>query len=417
MKEDIQILIEESENIITKKKWREETYPEINLIEILRNISDEVNVHSQIIYSLIYPKNKLHIGFADQLFRLLGLDLIRGQQYQVSKEYRNIDLLIRTKELAIIIENKIHAADQEGQLCRYYQEMLKSYKKEQIRIVFLSLDGKEPSAKSLGDLNIEDICLLSYEQDIIRWIDRCVAIAAEYPSYRESLIQYKKIIQKLTGRSEFLTLEKVGELIKSSTGKIEAAKAIAEAYEVVKADIQLDFWVSLEKELSSRFGNRYEIIDIQRYSDNAVRKYYTHSKNNKYYGIMFKVDGIDVGKDRTICAYIEIDWNVYWGLLVVNKSGEKYTKENNHRQYFGNLITQFDQTFPVEGNEFLLENNLSTFGGDQWIGGFEFKDQRFDFRNFSNETITKMIEGDHKKNTIEKLANTIERSIRLFSKS
>lgn len=71
-----------------------------------------MNLHSQIIYNLLVPKNKLHKKFANLFFKLLMLGELKEKEYIVDKEYRNIDILVRTADRAIIIENKINVGDQ-----------------------------------------------------------------------------------------------------------------------------------------------------------------------------------------------------------------------------------------------------------------------------------------------------------------
>lgn len=75
---------------------------------------------------------------------------------------------------------------------------------------------------------------------------------------------------------------------------------------------------------------------------------------------------------------------------------------------------QFDQTFPIEKSDFLLENDLSVFESDEWIGGFEFIDHRFDFRSFNNETITKLVESEYMKNEVKNFAKFIECSVKEY---
>ena len=55
---------------------------------------------------------------------------------------------------AIIIENKIFAGDQSKQLERYF-EIIKQEGFEDIRIIYLSLYGEEPSEQSIGLLKNE----------------------------------------------------------------------------------------------------------------------------------------------------------------------------------------------------------------------------------------------------------------------
>ncbi|WP_404471045.1 PD-(D/E)XK nuclease family protein [Vreelandella venusta] len=67
-------------------------------------------------------------------------------------EQQRIDILVtNTKRQAILIENKLFAADQENQLVTYYQS-LRTQGYREVRVVFLSLDERPPASHSLGHL-------------------------------------------------------------------------------------------------------------------------------------------------------------------------------------------------------------------------------------------------------------------------
>ena len=76
----------------------------------------------------------------------------------------------------IIIENKIYAYDQEEQLFKYYNKIIsENYKKENIFIYYLTLDGREPSLNSIQNLVIgKDIRCISYKEEILEWIKHCM---------------------------------------------------------------------------------------------------------------------------------------------------------------------------------------------------------------------------------------------------
>ena len=112
-------LINKKYNLINSKK------EDFNIFSILRNEYDEVNLHSK-----------------------------------------------------FIVENKIYAEDQIGQLNRYYYSMInKNYSNAELEIVYLTLDGSEPDEESTKGLTKEikeKIITISYKENIVEWLNDCI---------------------------------------------------------------------------------------------------------------------------------------------------------------------------------------------------------------------------------------------------
>ena len=189
-----------------------------NIFEILRNISDETHVHSKFIAELLKPNGSHGMG---ALFLKLFLQIIlpdfHCQQNELSKanvltEYdlgiKNIDateggkvdiFLQIPQQMAIVIENKIYAEDQNNQLLRYsnYLKKLKDVKKKYL--FYLNLHGSNPSEGSgVNELPNSVLHKLSYKEHILNWIEVCIKESASVPLLRETLRQYEVIVKKLT---------------------------------------------------------------------------------------------------------------------------------------------------------------------------------------------------------------------------
>ena len=136
-----------------------------NIFSVLLRESDEVNLHSRFLHALLdYKEQKSekrenlisfleHIGIRD--FELDG--------ETVERERLNIDILIQIdKDTAVAIENKIYAKDQENQLQRYKGDLeTRGYKN--IQMVYLTLDGRDPSSTGRGRLDKDEIIPISYQ--------------------------------------------------------------------------------------------------------------------------------------------------------------------------------------------------------------------------------------------------------------
>lgn len=168
-----------------------------NVFSVLHKEDDEVNLHSRFLHALLdyrKPGDDARENLKDFLDHV-GVEDFELCDVNVEREYYDIDILIiNADKKAIIIENKIKAKDQQEQLKRYYK-ILKELGYSDIHLLYLTLDGRDPSYNSVGDL---DCKLISYEE-LIPWLERCQKRAYDEPELRESLIQYLLLVRKLTG--------------------------------------------------------------------------------------------------------------------------------------------------------------------------------------------------------------------------
>ena len=127
-----------------------------SLMNALLKKTDEVNLHSNFIYSMINPNGSHYCGNKFLEFFLESIresGFINLDRAQVHKEKGKIDLLIEDGEKVIIIENKLRAPDQQHQISRYIQYAIENYLegdkenlKDKIHIVYLSEYKLIPSA-------------------------------------------------------------------------------------------------------------------------------------------------------------------------------------------------------------------------------------------------------------------------------
>lgn len=210
--EKIQHLIELHKKQEDEADLRGENY---NIFNVLGLTTNETQLHSAFIANLLDPKGKhglrekplreflkvIHFHYYDNL---TNEDLIRAEIVTefhigtINEDYTqggNIDILIRIKDYVIVIENKIYAGDQNAQLLRY-----KNYcKKWQHQLIYLTLDGHEPSEDSQGHLIMdEDFSCIQYRKEIMQWLQKCLFAAISKPVVRETIQQYMNVIKQLT---------------------------------------------------------------------------------------------------------------------------------------------------------------------------------------------------------------------------
>ena len=155
--------------------------------------------HSAIIAELLNPKG-LH-GQGELYLTLFLLSYKSGfcfslengatVETEVVTGDGRLDILITNPEgQAIIIENKIYAQDQLEQLKRYDKYASEKYGKENYEILYLTLFGDEASKQSCKDVEYIPI---SYEVQIVEWLEECIGFSARLPLIRETLIQYQQL--------------------------------------------------------------------------------------------------------------------------------------------------------------------------------------------------------------------------------
>lgn len=267
---------------------------QFNLFSMLRDPYDEVHLHSRFLGELLDPKGDhcQEDAFLRLFLQHIGIDGFPSRDAEVEREYQNIDIFIRNDDRALIIENKIYAGDQHRQLERYYRAASRmGY--DQIAVVYLTLNGDKPSQKSLGELvdkRDEIVHCISYEEDIHAWLDACIDTAARYPVVRESIVQYQRLIETLTGHllSRRYTMELRDLLIDEEN--IALATDIAQALAKAKIEIQFRFWEELEQRLRKE---GLPVVDgsaaYPKYSRRRVWRYYEKSRRKRY-GIALRLD-------------------------------------------------------------------------------------------------------------------------------
>lgn len=205
------------------EKIAEITGENFNIFNVLKLSTNEVRTHSAFIAELLNPagshgqKDVFLNLFIDLLkfkftknenIRLKALNNINVSQALVIVEESKgakqddyggrIDIVVKDNFYQIVIENKIYAQDQEKQLIRYNNEYPES------TLLYLTLDGKdadEISVKSKIGVSLKsnlDYFTISYEAEIVKWLESCKKEAVNLPLLRETISQYIQLIKQLT---------------------------------------------------------------------------------------------------------------------------------------------------------------------------------------------------------------------------
>lgn len=216
MERNVDSLIKQTIEIIHKNKSHGDYF---NLLKIAGVSSSEVFTHTPILKELLDP-NGSHgqkAFFLKSFIKYLGLDFQLDEYVSIKKEFRcengQIDILIQNKNKAMIIENKIYAEDQNKQLNRYYNYCI-GQKKHPL-IIYLTLNGDEPSASSLGvikklndqyvivlndEQHFVDLRCISYAENIINWLESVLTEVQLSNNLVSAISQYVNLLKLLTDK-------------------------------------------------------------------------------------------------------------------------------------------------------------------------------------------------------------------------
>lgn len=224
-----------------------------NIYNILNLKANEARTHSAFIAELLNPNGSHLMGniFLKSFLKKLKctdfkshLDIKTAEVFiefyigLINKDLKTggrIDILIKDVEgNTISIENKIDAEDQDYQVERYC-----NFNKGKNMVIYLSKNGKEPDPRSKGDLQKDiDYKLISYQVEIIKWLYDCQRICYDQPLLRESIKQYRILIQQLTQTLENKEDMQLADIVKKN---LEEASLVASKYHQVVQKLKINF--------------------------------------------------------------------------------------------------------------------------------------------------------------------------------
>lgn len=221
-----------------ERKSRGEYY---NVFNVIGMWSDEMR-HSAFIAELLNPKGSHGAGnkFLREFLKRVPAKEPISENYlsvkpggvNVHKEFYvgergRIDILADDGEHAIVIENKIYAEDQEGQLRRYHEYAKGSFADH--KLIYLTLDGHEPTEYSTGGNKDLEYTCMSYREDIVQWLTECADISSKHnPTLTrvgETIKQYIYLIKQLTNST--MENKQLEEVVEAATATVESTAAAA----------------------------------------------------------------------------------------------------------------------------------------------------------------------------------------------
>ncbi|WP_375417513.1 PD-(D/E)XK nuclease family protein [uncultured Hymenobacter sp.] len=358
-----------------------------NIFSILRNDSDEVNLHSRFLYELLNPLGSHGMGskFLQLFAEQCKLPALNYDTVQVLREHANIDILIQDNQNAVVVENKIYASDQFQQLKRYCNYAIDSNRNP--ILLYLTLDGREPSDWSVGNMQ-KKINLISYSSEIGHWLINCIKEAATQPGVRETLIQYQNLVDHLTGKNMNKTEEHDVVRLMAEGKNAEYAMIIARNWNHVRWHTEWNFWTDLSTALSSDYN--YPISSDGKFSEDKI-SVMVHANRNRdpHYGLMIKLGHFDG---------IQIKFKIDRGWETV---------------YYGILKCAVKDNFDVNINEDVTRaiQSITSAQDERWLG-YKEAEGNINFRSFDTQSTLELANPDKRRIIIGKLSQEIDTFIK-----
>ena len=264
-----------------QKKQAQQKQRGLNNYNILTSVldkSDEVRLHSRMLYSLLDPNGQHYQDnlFLDEFLKILSVEKfnINSKNCSIYKEHQSIDLYITDGNNHIIIENKIYAPDQEKQIERYVNT-IKSENSDvdssKILVLYLSLDKHNPSKSSLGDLSIENGFLkngeneevalfksISYKKEMMIWLKKCQYEVQNITNLNEVFNQYIDVI-KMINNEHTEKIMSLSDYIKNDKSKYQMALQIQMAIPEARKKIVENFFNKIIQILQNKLGEDWTV--------------------------------------------------------------------------------------------------------------------------------------------------------------
>lgn len=238
-----------------------------NIFTLFHYFSDEVNLHSNFIASLLDPNGDHYKGdlFLKLFLETCGIDdfSIDTSRATVFKEFKHIDIYISDGKKHIILENKVYAKDQPTQIARYIEAIKKEgAEDEDIYVLYLHPDGELPKENSLGGYKLNqnntklekdgssiNFKVISYGKEILEWIDRCKNEVSNLTDLNVFLSQYRDVIEMIYDRYKRIDEMETANLVEIFKENYTAVSEIANNYQETRKKIIDEFFENVKENL------------------------------------------------------------------------------------------------------------------------------------------------------------------------
>ena len=343
-----------------------------NIFTLFYKFSDEVNLHSNFIASLLDPNGDHYKGdlFLKLFLETCGIDdfSIDTSTAAVFKEFKHIDIYISDGKKHIILENKVYAKDQSTQIARYIKA-IECAKDEDICVLYLHPDGELPKENSLGGYKLNqdktklvksssiiNFKVIRYDKEILEWIDKCKDEVSNLTDLNVFLSQYKDVIEMIYDRYKRIDEMETANLVEIFKKNYAVVSDIVNNYQGVRKEIIGDFFKNLSKELKKTYPeeNSYKVGGEDVASNKYCQPIKIESENWKLFNFAIEFAGANLTKP--IMGFVKKDKTIDLSKIDNTKKSDDFWIES--KEISGGDICE---SIVTEGFENILLNNIKDF--------------------------------------------------------
>ena len=269
-----------------QQKQKRRGLNDFNLFTTLLKQDNEVRLHSRFLKVLLDPNGEHCQGelflelFLKECKLTNSLDI---KNTSVFAEYEGIDLYLTDDNTHIIIENKILARDQQGQIKKYIEKIKEENKDKDLTgnliVLYLSLDREKPSDCSLYDSQTEKqngFCAedgyltavnngvkteekykfqsIHYNDQIKKWLAESLRQVANLTNLSLAILQYQEVIDRLynTYKEKIVSLREYLDTKENRLETIQTMQEIVKEYPAFRREEIKLFLKSLVEKLTEK---------------------------------------------------------------------------------------------------------------------------------------------------------------------
>lgn len=283
---------------------------------------------------------------------------------ELISDNRRVDIVIHIDNDVIPIEVKLYAKDQDAQLCdyfNYYKAIDKDTDKDIDKIYYLTIDGKEPSKSSVGNLKKENYSCISFFKEIYSFLSDLEELSTGAENDLIKIIKdFKEVISNLRSDEENMKeiVEKITKCFEDNNNQVDN-----EFLQIVKYSDKI--WdeirfLTLKNSIEKQSNNKYSLK--REIKNKGKLDFDTHCK----YAITY---------DEREVAYLAIDLNLYIVIKdkekrknfeVKNSNGDSKKYETN-KEYVWKYIKINDKKWDLRNVDPNISSNIDKVDWKDYI--------------------------------------------------
>lgn len=301
------------------------TNKEVQMCRILADLLNPDGEHGEgAKYLVDFFSEVLHKDVSDAILQ----DARVYKEYPITND-RRIDIVISYHGGFIPIEVKINADDQKSQCYDYYHFAKK--RDQDACIVYLTRNGYRPSEYSVTGIDgdkLDDgvIRCISFEKDILSWLERTKHIATE--RMVPFIDQFAGAIQDFINTEDEEYKMKLTEKIIKNSENLRTSLEIANTVNYAKVELMRTLFSEFERQMEPLLDKYNLSVETKskwfHYEYQATEEFYSHNEST-YPGLNYVISSVDLGDGLSLWLRIEIDYRLFGSLCVFDYSSKSNT--------------------------------------------------------------------------------------------